>query len=79
MTSMQSPKGSKGRREEDAEKGGSVGLRQGEQGSNLAGERKLILQDGDLQVVTTTEQCALLCAAVMTHCFQHVAKGVSVM
>lgn len=58
---MQPPKGSKGRREEDVEKGGSVGLRQREEGSNPGGGRKLNLQDGDLQVVTKTEQYALLC------------------
>jgi len=41
------------------EKEGSVGLRQGEEGSSPGGGRKLVLQDGDLQVVTKTEQRAL--------------------
>lgn len=52
--------GSKGRREERVEKGGSVGLREGEGGSNPSEGRKLILQDGDMQVLTKTERCALL-------------------
>lgn len=68
---------SEGRREEGVEKGGSVGLRHTEGGSNPSGGRRLVLQDGDLQVVT--EMSSVPCAAaVVTHCFKHLAKGVSV-
>lgn len=56
VASMQLPEGLRGKREWRKEN--SVGLRQGEAGSNPAGERRLILQ-----VVTKAEQHSLLCGS----------------